>query len=321
MGRFSFFGHGIPGIDPQELRGKLVVIEGADGVGRSTQTWLLKQWLETKGHAVLATRMTRSALAGKGLRQAKKGTTLGRVTTALFYATDFADRLEREVIPALKAGFIVLTDRYIYTLVARALVRGIDPNWIREVYGFALKPDRIFYLRAGVDDLMTRVLQEDGFDYWESGMDLHLGDDMYESFVAYQNRIIAQFDQMVEDYGFTVIDATRPIDAVFAELKGQMSDVLNNVLPVSAEPIGRLKQSQNGNVRQDTLRSEALEESLGQLSPRVSVDDVVESRSKWSPTGKPVAPSTTPVERNPEREPSAKAGARVEGPTEPILNQ
>ena len=138
MGRFSFFGQGIPGIDPQELRGKLIVIEGADGVGRSTQLWLLKQWLETKGHAVLATRMTRSALAGKGLRQAKKGTTLGRVTMALFYATDFADRLEHEVIPALKAGFIVLTDRYIYTLIARALVRGIDPNWIREVYGFAL---------------------------------------------------------------------------------------------------------------------------------------------------------------------------------------
>ena len=108
MGRFSFFGQGIPGIDPQELKGKLIVIEGADGVGRSTQIWLLKQWLETKGHAVLATRMTRSALAGKGLRRAKKGTTLGRVTMALFYATDFADRLEHEVIPALKAGFIVL---------------------------------------------------------------------------------------------------------------------------------------------------------------------------------------------------------------------
>ena len=221
MGRFSVFGEGIPGIDPQELRGNLIVIEGADGVGRSTQIWLLKQWLETKGHAVLATRMTRSALAGKGLRQAKKGTTLGRVTMALFYATDFADRLEHEIIPALKAGFVVLTDRYIYTLVARALVRGIGPDWLRDIYGFALKPDRIFYLRAGVDDLVTRVLQKGRFDYWESGMDLHLGDDMYESFVEYQNRIMAQFDKMVEDYGFTVIDASRPIDAVFADLKDQ----------------------------------------------------------------------------------------------------
>ena len=144
MDRFSFFGQGIPGIEPQDLRGKLIVIEGADGVGRSTQVRLLKQWLETNGHAVLATRMTRSALAGKGLREAKKGTTFGRVTMALFYATDFADRLEHEVIPALKAGFIVLTDRYIYTLIARALVRGIDADWLRDVYGFALKPDEFF---------------------------------------------------------------------------------------------------------------------------------------------------------------------------------
>jgi len=256
MGRFSVFGEGIPGIDPQELRGNLIVIEGADGVGRSTQIWLLKQWLETKGHAVLATRMTRSALAGKGLRQAKKGTTLGRVTMVLFYATDFADRLEHEIIPALKAGFVVLTDRYIYTLVARALVRGIGPDWLRDIYGFALKPDRIFYLRAGVDDLVTRVLQKGRFDYWESGMDLHLGDDMYENFVEYQNRIMAQFDKMVEDYDFTVIDASRPIDAVFADLKDQVLGVLNNARPVFAEPIGILKQAQNGHATQDILRAE-----------------------------------------------------------------
>ena len=151
MGRFSFYGQGIPRVEPEDLRGKLIVIEGADGVGRSTQVWLLKQWLETNGHAVLAARMTRSALAGKGLREAKRGTTLGRVTMALFYATDFADRLEHEVIPALKAGFIVLTDRYIYTLIARALARGIDADWLREVYGFALQPDKVFYLRAEVE--------------------------------------------------------------------------------------------------------------------------------------------------------------------------
>ena len=280
MGRFSFFGPGIPGIDPQELRGKLIVIEGADGVGRSTQLWLLKQWLETKGHAVLATRMTRSALAGKGLRQAKKGTTLGRVTMALFYATDFADRLEHEVIPALKAGFIVLTDRYIYTLIARALVRGIDSDWIREVYGFALKPDRVFYLRAGIDDLVTRVLQKGGFDYWESGMDLHLGDDMYESFVAYQNRMMAQFDKMVEDYGLTVIDAVRPIDAVFANLQREMSDVLNHEHAASAEPIARLKQAQNGGATQDILPAESFESSLRYISGKPPEDRIVEPRRK-----------------------------------------
>jgi dTMP kinase len=278
MGQFSFFGRGIPRVDPWELRGKLIVVEGADGVGRSTQIWLLKQWLETKGHAVLATRMTRSALAGKGLRQAKKGTTLGRVTMALFYATDFADRLEHEVIPALKAGFIVLTDRYVYTLAARALVRGIDPNWIREVYGFALQPDRIFYLRAGVDDLVTRVLQKGGFDYWESGMDLHLGDDMYESFVEYQNRITGQFDKMVEDYGFGVIDASRSVPEVFTVLKDQISEVVNVARPVRSDPIDWLKHSRNGHAAHDNLRAESLAGNLGYIQGASSADHAIAVR-------------------------------------------
>jgi dTMP kinase len=279
MGQFNFFGQGIPRIDPQELRGKLIVIEGADGVGRSTQIWQLKQWLETKGHAVLATRMTRSALAGKGLRQAKKGTTLGRVTMALFYATDFADRLEHEVIPALKAGFIVLTDRYIYTLIARALVRGIDPSWLREVYGFALKPERIFYLRAGVDDLVTRVLQQGSFDYWESGMDLHLGDDMYDSFIEYQTRIRSQFDKMVEDYGFKVIDASRSIDEVFSDLKVQMSAVLTPARPVPSVSIGQLKQFLNGTVAREFSHAEGLENTLQQVNGGPAGEQIVEPRS------------------------------------------
>src|SRR3977135_4021915 len=168
MGRFEFYGEkGLPGVDLDELRGKLIVIEGADGVGRSTHTGLLKQWLENNGHAVLDTGMTRSALAGEGLKAAKAGHTLGGVTMTLFYATDFADRLENEMIPALRAGFIVLTDRYIYSLMARALVRGADPEWIKQVYEFALKPDLVLYLRLSVDDLVTRVLHSSGFDYWE----------------------------------------------------------------------------------------------------------------------------------------------------------
>ena len=177
MARFSFFGQGLPNIDLGELKGKLIVLEGTDGVGRSTQIGLLKQWLENHGHAVLDTGMTRSALAGKRLKQAKEGHTLGPITMSLFYATDFADRLENEILPALRAGFVVLTDRYIYSLMARASVRGNDPEWLREVYGFALKPDAIFYLRLSVDDLVTRVLHSRGFDYWESGMDLHMGED------------------------------------------------------------------------------------------------------------------------------------------------
>jgi len=226
MAGFSFFGEGLPDIDLHELKGKLIVLEGTDGVGRSTHIGLLKQWLENHGHAVLDTGMTRSALAGKRLKQAKEGHTLGGITMSLFYATDFADRLENEIIPALRAGFIVLTDRYIYSLMARAIVRGGDREWLREVYGFALKPDAIFYLRLPIDDLVTRVLQSSGFDYWESGMDLHLGEDMYDSFVRYQRWLLSEFDKMVDEYGFTVIDASPGIEEVFEKLQPGVSAVV-----------------------------------------------------------------------------------------------
>ena len=226
MARFSFFGDGLPGVDLGELKGKLIVLEGTDGVGRSTHIGLLKQWLENHGHAVLDTGMTRSALAGKRLKQAKEGNTLGGITLSLFYATDFADRLENEIIPALRAGFVVLTDRYIYSLMARAIVRSMDPEWLREVYGFALKPDAIFYLRVNIDDLVTRVLQSGGFDYWESGMDLRMGEDLYESFIRYQKWLLAEFDKMVEPYGFNTIDASAPVEDVFTDLRERVDKVI-----------------------------------------------------------------------------------------------
>ncbi len=226
MGRFEFFGEGLPDIDLAELKGKLIVLEGTDGVGRSTHIALLKQWLENHGHAVLDTGMTRSALAGKRLKQAKEGHTLGGITMSLFYATDFADRLENEIIPALRAGFVVLTDRYIYSLMARAIVRGADPEWLHEVYGFALRPDAIFYLRVQIDDLVTRVLQSTGFDYWESGMDIHMGEDMYESFVRYQKFLLAEFDKMVETYGFEIVDASGSVEEVFENLRDRVDRVV-----------------------------------------------------------------------------------------------
>jgi len=226
MAGFSFFGEGLPDIDLGELKGKLIVLEGTDGVGRSTHIGLLKQWLENHGHAVLDTGMTRSALAGKRLKRAKEGHTLGGITMSLFYATDFADRLENEIIPALRAGFIVLTDRYIYSLMARAIVRGADPEWLREVYGFALRPDAIFYLRVNIDDLVTRVLQSTGFDYWESGMDMHMGDDMYESFIRYQKWLLAEFDKMVDTHGFEIVDASGSIEEVFENLRGRVDRVV-----------------------------------------------------------------------------------------------
>ncbi len=226
MGEPQFNGEGLPRIDPSELRGKLIVLEGADGVGRSTQVALLKGWLESNGHAVLDTGMTRSDLAGQGLRRAKAGHTLDAVTLALFYATDFADRLENEMVPALRAGFVVLTDRYIYSLIARAVVRGADPAWIRDVFAFALVPHAVLYLRIGVEDLIPRVLHSTGFDYWESGMDLRLGEDRYDSFVAYQSRMLEQFDAMSAEYGFQTVDANLSIEQAFEELRSRVHHVL-----------------------------------------------------------------------------------------------
>ena len=218
-----FYSEPLPGVDTSELHGKLIVLEGPDAVGRSTQIALLRHWLEQEGHAVLDTGMARSALAGKGIQMAKEGNTLGPITMTLFYTTDFADRLENEIIPALRAGFVVLIDRYIFSIMARAVARGEDRKWIEQVAGFALVPHAVFYLRAEVEQLVQRVVLGRGqFDYWESGMDLRFGPDMYESFVKYQARLIKALDSMVTPYGFTVIDASQPIPKIFADLKRQI---------------------------------------------------------------------------------------------------
>ena len=208
------------------LPGRLIVIEGTDSVGRSTQLHLLRPWLESSGYAVIDTEMTRSELAGAGLKQAKEGHTLGPITLNLFYATDFVDRFESQILPALRAGFIVLTDRYIYSLIARALVRGAEPHWIRSIYGLALKPDAIFYLRIDIEDLIPRVLQRRGFNYWESGMDMRLGGDLFESFVTYQTRLLEEFDALSQQYGFEVVDASQSIERIAEQLKEKVLPLL-----------------------------------------------------------------------------------------------
>lgn len=229
------YGSSLPGMDLSEMPGKIIVIEGTDGVGRSTQIALLKPWLEQQGRAVVDTGMTRSELAGRGIKQAKAGHTLGRITLTLFYASDFADRLEREIVPALRAGFVVLTDRYIYSLMARALVRELDPAWVRNLYSFALKPDAVFYLRIGVENLIPRVVFSTGFDYWESGMDLHASEDMYESFCKYQASLLSRFDKLAEEYNFEVLDATQEIRTIFEQLKEGISRVLGASAEIPAE--------------------------------------------------------------------------------------
>jgi dTMP kinase len=232
----DFHSKGLPAAAPGELKGKLIVVEGTDGVGRSTHIVLLREWLENNGHAVLVTRMGQSVLAGKGLRAAKKGHTLSWITMSLFYTTDFADRLENEIIPALRAGFVVLTDRYIYSLMARAIVRGADSHWIENVYEFAPKPDIIIYLRTNIEALITRVVQTGGFNYWESGMDLRLGEDMYDSFVVYQGRLLTEFDRMAVAYGFQVFETSGDIEQVSERLKDTVRDLLEPEDPPREAP-------------------------------------------------------------------------------------
>jgi dTMP kinase len=221
------YGVVLPGMSLEDLSGKLIVIEGTDGVGRSTQIDLIKPWLEQQGRAVVDTGLTRSALAGKGIKQAKEGHTLGPLTLSLFYTADFADRLEHEIVPALRAGFVVLTDRYIYSLMARSMLRGIDAGWLRNAYSFALKPDAVFYLRIGVDDLIPRVVFSRGFDYWEAGMDLHPSEDMYESFRKYQTSLLARFDELAAEYQFEVIDASTDVGTIFRQLRDGVARVLS----------------------------------------------------------------------------------------------
>jgi dTMP kinase len=220
MPPLQFYNDPLPGVDPRELQGKLIVIEGPDSVGRSTQVTRLHAWLERQGHAVLDTGLARGPLAGRGIARAKEGNTLGAMTMTLFYATDFADRLENEIIPALRAGFVVLTDRYIFSLMARGIARGEDPAWLEKLAGFALVPHAIYYLRADVNTLVSRLVLGSGqFDFWESGMDVRLAPDRYESYIRYQTKIIRALDKMAEKYNFTVIDAAKSPDAIFRELQ------------------------------------------------------------------------------------------------------
>ena len=220
------YGKMLPGMKLPDLAGKLLVLEGTDCAGRTTQINMLRPWLEQLGHAVLDTGMARSSLAGEGIRRAKEGNNLGRVTQSLFYATDFVDRLENEVIPALRAGFIVLTDRYIYSLMARAIVRGMDAAWIRGIYSAALIPDAVFYLRVDVEQLIPRVIFSRGFDYWESGMDVFPGQDMYASFRSYQAALLAEFDKLSVEFNFETLDASADAKIVFAQLQAKVQRVL-----------------------------------------------------------------------------------------------
>ncbi|MEM1167080.1 MAG: thymidylate kinase [Planctomycetota bacterium] len=216
-------------LDIADLPGRLIVIEGTDGVGRSTQLALLREYLEKRGFGVVHTAQARSALAADGLRRAKEGHTLGRATMDLFYATDFVSRLEGQILPALRAGFVVLTDRYVYSMIARCIVRGGPEQWIEDVYQFAPRPHAVFYLKATIESLLPRVLSRGGFDYWESGMDHLEESDLHHAFVRYQTTMLEVFDSLAVRFDFQTIDANRPVESVFADLRAGVLDVVSDM--------------------------------------------------------------------------------------------
>lgn len=226
-----WYGHGLPYLDVGPLPGHLIVIEGTDGVGRSTQIELLGPWLELEGWAVSNTGWTRSPLLSDTINEAKAGHALTTTTFSLLYAADFADRLEHQILPALRAGSIVIADRYMYTAFARNAVMGVDPRWTEQLFGMALVPDLVIYLAVDVDTLVPRVLGGKGMDYWESGMHLALGHDLYDSFVHYQRRLIAEYDRLAEEFGFLTVDARGPVDTIQSALRAAIAEYLGGVRP------------------------------------------------------------------------------------------
>jgi dTMP kinase len=225
-----YYGKGIPYLQDEDVKGRLIVIEGPDASGRSTHIGMITAKLEAAGHAVLNTGLRRSELVSEGIMDAKREHLLGRRTMSLFYAADFADQLENKIMPSLRAGYIVLADRYIYTLMARDTVRGMSKSWSHQLFGFAIVPDLVFYLDVEPEELVHRVFQKNTFlDYYESGADLGLSDDMYESFMIYQRMIAKQFRNMQKRYNLTIVNGNRPIPEVNADLQKRIDYFLGTI--------------------------------------------------------------------------------------------
>lgn len=225
-----FYGHSIPYLEDFEIKGRFIVIEGPDASGRSTQIELLSSKLEADGHAVLNAGLRRSELIGQGILEAKRNFVLGRRTISLFYAADFADQLENKIIPGLRAGYIVLSDRYIYTLMAREAVRGISSSWSRNLFGFALRPDIVFYLDVDPNELVHRVFKKNSYlDYYESGTDLRLSDNMLESFVMYQKLLRKEFKRMQKRYNIVSINGNRSVSEINEDLQKRIDAYLQNL--------------------------------------------------------------------------------------------
>ncbi|MEJ7641337.1 MAG: dTMP kinase [Candidatus Nitrosocosmicus sp.] len=227
--KIKFIKSGIKYLQDIEIKGSFIVIEGPDASGRSTQIQKITTKLEAEGHAVINAGLRRSDLISKGIIEAKRNFLLGKRTMALYYAADFADQLENKIIPALKAGFIVISDRYIYTLIARSSVRGINKNWLHNLFSFAIKPDLVFYLDVDSHNLIHRVFQKNySLDYYESGADLGISNDIYDSFIKYQHALKKEFEKMRSRYSLINIDGNKNVEEVFQQIQTKIDDFLTS---------------------------------------------------------------------------------------------
>jgi dTMP kinase len=219
------------------LPGRLFVVEGIDGSGKSTQLSLLHKWLESRGYGVVFSEWNSSPLVKDTTKLGKKKKMLTAATFSLIHATDFADRTEHSILPLLKAGAIVLCDRYIFTAFARDVARGMDREWVRELYDFAVQPTTAFYFRVPLETAIARLLDaRDGFKFYEAGMDLGLSDDAEESFRIFQGRILDEYEKMIPEFRLTVIDATLPIESQQAQVRQIVRRQLERATELRMQP-------------------------------------------------------------------------------------
>jgi dTMP kinase len=218
---------------PHQFPGKLIIVEGVDGSGKSTQLLLLQKWLVSKGFNVFFTEWNSSELVRETTRRGKKSKALTPTTFSLLHATDFANRLYHDILPPLKAGMIVLADRYAYTAFARDAVRGVSPAWVRKLYNFAIRPDLAFYFKVPIEVAISRLLggMRGQFKYYEAGMDMGLSQDLTESFRIFQSRILTEYDKIVSEYGMITMDATQEIEEQQNEMRQRVSQALEQYKP------------------------------------------------------------------------------------------
>ncbi|MBQ8886453.1 MAG: dTMP kinase [Candidatus Gastranaerophilales bacterium] len=206
--------------------GLLIVIEGTDGSGKSTQIEKLKRWIEDQSYGVMVSEWKTSKFIADAINDAKDRNLLNATTFSLLYAADFADRLEQVIIPALKAGFVVILDRYVYTAYARDVVRGHNIEWLKNLYDYAPEPDMVFYLDVPVEILLKRIIGTTGLDYWESGRDIGLSTDFYKSFQIYQGKCLEAYQKMIDEYGFISIDGTKSPKEIHKKITAHVGDLL-----------------------------------------------------------------------------------------------